>query len=349
MNRELPRKKLIITGVLALLLVFTTVGPVRTVVFENAVFTAMDKDAEVIVKQSFNRAVATYALARLVNAGISVLQGTEVNLEPGGVGVTLTPGQALDPVNDLVERFSWIMLASMISLGIQGALIKISPWVSIQLLLTLSLLLLLTHLWLGDRFRINLGLWGRYLLAAAIVVRFCVPGVTMLNHMAYNKFLDQDYVEASGKIKEGQMELDGLMPQLSNAGPGESELEQLEDNSGILDRTKQLLISAKAAVSPAKWKAELARKYKKAKALGAGFIERFIALAVVFVLNTIVLPLIFLWAILFTFRAVTGSNMVMRLESGLRERIVGSDGESTRNADNRTQNTEVAHSGEEDA
>ena len=64
----------------------------------------MDNRAAGDYEQLFQRAFVTFALARTINGVISVVQGTEVALQPAGVGVTLTPGEILDPVNDLVER-----------------------------------------------------------------------------------------------------------------------------------------------------------------------------------------------------------------------------------------------------
>ena len=63
-------------------------------------------------QKSLSRALVTYAAARTLNGVVSVAQGTEIALEPGGVGVVLTPGQVLDPINDLVERFSSVMLVA---------------------------------------------------------------------------------------------------------------------------------------------------------------------------------------------------------------------------------------------
>ena len=82
----------------------------------------MDQRASADYEQLFQRAFVTFALARTINGVISVVQGTEIALQPAGVGVTLTPGEILDPVNDLVERFSWVMMGATISLGVQNVL-----------------------------------------------------------------------------------------------------------------------------------------------------------------------------------------------------------------------------------
>ena len=60
------------------------------------------------------RAVAAFAIARAINGAISFAQGTEVAIQPAGVGLVLAPGEVLDPINDLVERFSWVMLLSSV-------------------------------------------------------------------------------------------------------------------------------------------------------------------------------------------------------------------------------------------
>ena len=64
-----------------------------------------DDVSDTYAEDALKRALATFAVARTLNGVISVAQGTEIALEPGGVGVMLTPGQILDPINDLVERF----------------------------------------------------------------------------------------------------------------------------------------------------------------------------------------------------------------------------------------------------
>ena len=96
--------------------------------------TSVDRVAEADYEKLFQRAFITFALARSLNGVISAVQGTELALQPAGVGVTLTPGQILDPVNDLVERFSWIMLGATLSLGIQQVLLDVGQWWALRVL-----------------------------------------------------------------------------------------------------------------------------------------------------------------------------------------------------------------------
>lgn len=81
---------------------------------------------------TLKRALAAFAVARGLNGVISVAQGTELAVQPVGVGVTLTVGEVLDPLNDLVESFSWLALLACVSLGTQMLLaeVMVNPWVN---------------------------------------------------------------------------------------------------------------------------------------------------------------------------------------------------------------------------
>ena len=63
--------------------------------------------------------LAVYAVARGLNAVVSMAQGTELSIEPLGVGVTLAPGEILDPLNDLIEQVSTVLLIASASIGMQ--------------------------------------------------------------------------------------------------------------------------------------------------------------------------------------------------------------------------------------
>jgi len=80
---------------------------------------ALDQLSETRMKNALQQALITYGVARGLNAAISVAQGTEIALQPAGVGVTLSAGEVLDPLNDLIERFSWLVLMASTSIGIQ--------------------------------------------------------------------------------------------------------------------------------------------------------------------------------------------------------------------------------------
>lgn len=69
----------------------------------------IDKAADNNLDAAMKATGAIYATARGINALVSVLQGTELDLP----FVTLAIGEVLDPVNDLIERFATIVLFAL--------------------------------------------------------------------------------------------------------------------------------------------------------------------------------------------------------------------------------------------
>ena len=158
------------------------------------------------VDAGLKRALVTFATARMLNAVISVAQGTDVAIEPAGIGVKFAPGEILDPINDLVEQFSTLMLFASIAFGIQKILITLGGhWVVSA---TLSAAVVLWSVWhLSGR---HIPEWCTKLLLITLVLRFAVPLVTVGSNELFQQFLANDYeqsqtVLASGAANVGNM------------------------------------------------------------------------------------------------------------------------------------------------
>jgi len=85
---------------------------------------------------------AVYATARGINALVSALQGTEASI----VVMSFSIGEVLDPINDLIERFSSLMLVALGSLAIQKILTEVLSDNIFNFILTFSGLLLITSI-----------------------------------------------------------------------------------------------------------------------------------------------------------------------------------------------------------
>jgi len=72
--------------------------------------------AKTYIDDSLKSAVVTYATLRSLNAGISVIQESSISLSVG-IGGDIAIGQALDPINDAIERFSDMVTLSIWTLG----------------------------------------------------------------------------------------------------------------------------------------------------------------------------------------------------------------------------------------
>ncbi len=255
-----------------------------------AVLPVLDDRAEQNYESLFQRALVTFALARTLNGVISAVQGTELALQPAGVGVTLTPGEVLDPVNDLVERFSWIMLGATVSLGVQSVLLEISAWWVLQgVVVVLALWLLVLRWRFGPSASTERALLWRALLVA-VFLRFAVPLTLVANEVIYDLFLESRYVESTEVIEAAGKALENLEAEAPPEAPTDA-----PDEATWLDG---VLRSLGATVDGATGGLSLSERVDAIQARAAAMIEHLIQLSVVFVLQTGLLPLAFLWLFL---------------------------------------------------
>src|SRR5262245_9244724 len=227
---------------------------------------------------SFQRALVSFALARTLNGVISVVQETQIALQPAGVGVTLMPGELLDPLNDLVERFSLVMLSSSAALGIERVLLTMSGWWALNAALAAAGALWLAAFWLLDeRPRWRRIAWR--VLLGFMFLRFAVPLLLIATHLVSTTFLDAKAVRASDALRVTSEQARALGDQADEAAKPDEE-------SSTLDRLAQMGKSL-----------DLERRVRELRENLTHAVEHIIDLIVVFLLETVLVPLAFLWLI----------------------------------------------------
>lgn len=233
-------------------------------------------------EDGFKRALITFAVARSLNGVISVAQGTEVALQPAGVGINFAPGQILDPVNDLIERFSWVMLVSTTSLGLQKVLLQIFASPHFTLLLAIVMALALALLW---RSRDGTQLLGRFFYRAMLlllVLRFVVPLVALGSELLFTTFLQPQYESTTQGIEQVREEIGRI-----HHG---STMAALPAENSLLGRAREWYQSTLQAI-------DIEATLKQYQQAAADVSEQLVQLIVIFVLQTVLLPLLFLWGI----------------------------------------------------
>ena len=233
----------------------------------------LDSAAVQLVDAGLKRALVSFATARALNAVISVAQGTEVSLQPLGFGVVLAPGQLLDPVNDLVEQFSNLMLAASVAFGVQKALIAIGAYWLISLALSIAAL---GWTWFYFRQR-QAPAWLSRMLVILLMLRFAVPVVTIGTDLLFKEFLAADY-EAS------QLAIDMTSGQAAKATPP---MPVVSVDQGILDRIKGW------------WSqdVDVKTRFENLKNAAEQATVHIIKLIVIFLLQTLVIPLLLFWVL----------------------------------------------------
>lgn len=234
---------------------------------------------------TFKRALAAFAISRGLNGVISVAQGTEIAIQPVGVGVTLTVGEILDPLNDLVERFSWLVLLACASLGTQMLLAEIMGNLWLSTALTVTALPALAALWWPDR---TPGVPVLLRLCVLMVfLRFVFAAVSLTTAWVDQAVLAERQEAALAQISQTRERIETLNRQPAPL-PGETDDSLLERFSAFLDDQRRAMnIEARLAA--------LSDRVENA-------INELIRLIVIFTVQTILVPVAALWAALTGFR-----------------------------------------------
>lgn len=231
-----------------------------------AITRPLDDLASATLSDSLRKSLATYAVTRGLNAVISVAQGTEVALQPAGIGVTLTVGEVLDPLNDLVERFSWVVLAAAASLGIQRLLVDLFSTEIANVFTVIAALWLIATLWQpspAPRFSRRLGM-------GILCARFTVTLVVVATGYIDEHFLSarQDASLSHLEATHNTLETTAAEPATTTGAPS------------LLER----ITSMGQAVDPRPRLAYLRRCVEAS-------VEEIVSMIAVFILQTLLLPL----------------------------------------------------------
>ncbi|NCA11540.1 hypothetical protein EBR56_06990 [bacterium] len=217
------------------------------------------------LQASFARTLAALAATRGLDSAISLAQSSELSFSfgPGGsVGI----GQALDPVNDLVEQYGALLLTSTTALGVQRLGLEISRALGWWLMLPAAAALVFAAATLGRRRRAMLG-WARRLFWIALFTRLAIPAAACLDELVVTRFLEAGYQEAAAAVANTTEKLETV--------------EAEETNKAWYER-----------FNPIDYVGERAQRlYAAVGAVG----ESIVNLAIYFTISTIVLPLGTLW------------------------------------------------------
>jgi hypothetical protein len=234
-------------------------------------------------RQALRRALVTFAVARGLNAVISVAQGTEVSIQPAGVGVNFAPGQILDPLNDLIEWFSWVVLMAATSLGIQELLLtifsaKVFAWILIAVAATLGVLMWSKRVQLQPL----RALLARLLLLL-LVVRFSVPVMALASEGLYTAFMSERYAAS-------QQSIQAVTERIGEINRSAESVARTPEDDSLLGSAKRLYQSTVESLDVSSY----VQRYQTA---AADVSEQVVNLIVVFVMQTLLLPLLFLWGV----------------------------------------------------
>ena len=237
----------------------------------------IDRQTESYVNKATVQALAAFATARVLNAGISVAKSIQV-----GAVVSVQPLEILDPVHDLVEQYSSIMKLAIGSLVIQKVLLEIVATGFFKILLTLLAILLLASLFVGSAYHST--------LMFKIFTLVCLARFLLILAVGLNGLVDTIYV--NNKTQQNMVELEILS----------REVDAMTISGHSDDRSWYAGITSK--FSAAKDLVNLENLKNKVEVA----VPAMLNLMALFILKTLILPLLFLWLLLRGFRVIWGVN-----------------------------------------
>lgn len=237
---------------------------------------SLEQAAEPRLQATLQRALVTAAIARGLNGVISVAQGTEIAIQPVGIGVTIAAGEILDPLNDLIERFSWLALAASASLATQLLLSEVFANNFINGTLTAAGAIYLLAIWLPGNLPGRL--WLLRATALLIFARFVFTIVILVVSQVDQWLLVERQQQAMSELTLATQELDGLQSSASDIPASQA------TQSSVLERFEAVIDTGRQALDIESQLSALKRKVEAS-------ITELINLMAVFLVQTLVLPI----------------------------------------------------------
>jgi len=258
----------------------------------GAVTGHIDRASEQQAEDALKNALVTFAVARTLNGVISAAQGTEVALEPGGVGVVLSVGQILDPINDLIERFSAVMLIAASSLGLQMLLLNITSWWGVSGFLIAAAGAFLIVIWAPRSAAASYAGPALRLLLILLFVRFAVPVLIVGTTLISDAFLAPKQAEATAILRDTTQDIERISDEAQTVPP---------DDQSFMDRLGEMIDESLQSM-------RVGERMRELKESASNAAEHIVDLIAIFVLQTILLPLLFLWLFMAGLKGIAGRS-----------------------------------------
>lgn len=232
----------------------------------------LDDYTDRYTSDAITAAAVSYATARGINALVSMMQSSSVEAGIGVVSGSVTVGELLDPINDMIERFATVMTWVLASLAAQKLLLLIAShqlFLYLVAVVGLSALLLLFY---GPSRTQNIVFRGFLVL---VFVRFALGLAVALNSGVDLLFLEQQQQQ------------------------NDREIERFQENLFSIDGGESLDADSLRDSTLAFWSGlsldELERRISDG-------IEKFINLVAIYLLKTILFPLFFFYGVWYAIR-----------------------------------------------
>lgn len=172
-----------------------------------------------------------YGIARGINALVSVLQSSEISV----MLVSVNIGELLDPLNDLIERFSHVLVVALGALVLQKILLGIVAHGGFSLVLTaLALVVLYSSLFRRIPYHPTLV----RLFVLALFLRFALVVTVLGGSLVDRWFLEEDITRQTASILQLENQLASTRDALTGEGAAQDSVSRARQQ---VEEAEQLL------------------------------------------------------------------------------------------------------------
>ncbi|MEA2100811.1 MAG: hypothetical protein U9P72_11855 [Campylobacterota bacterium] len=245
---------------------------------------SLDNSAMELHDEVFERAMIAFGLAKGLNGVISLIQGTQLSFAPVGIGINLSVGEILDPFNDMVERFSWVMLMASISLGIQKLFLILSSKIFLQVAISVSIVFSLVFIWIKKVQNSSLLAISLKLLVLLLLLRFGAIVFLYSSELLYTSILQAQYNDSSKVVELTKEKLQTIQNE-------SRDIVTTKESAGIFEKFKTKSNNFVNSLNILDKLKSLEQNIEEAS-------RKIINLITIFLVQTILMPLLYLWLLL---------------------------------------------------
>lgn len=262
-----------------------------------------DASSEAQARTGLERALGMYAISRALNAVVSVAQGTRIEVEPAGIGAEIAVGEALRPVHEIIEQFSAAMLAAAGIFGLQLLLIKLGSHWLLNLLMTVAAGTAIAWWW----YRAKLPRLPVQVFMILVLVRFAVPVSTALSGWVHEQVLASDYQDSVQALQRTEIYRRSSAAQAKEETSRVAVAEDVSISAGSTESSSLASRFSKAIGDIKRATGDVKAMLEDLSTTAKGMTEAMVRIAVLFVVQTLVLPLLFGWALIGLVRTTSRS------------------------------------------
>lgn len=205
---------------------------------------AIDRHTAEYIDGALVQATATFAIARAFNAIVSVLQEFTVSIFTFEIAI----GQALDPINDLVEQFSSLMKLALGSLIIQKVILEIVSENFFKIILSISGLFLVLTIILNKFQYLQIAFKTFIFLA---FIRFSVVMVVLFYSAVDTAFINEKVEKDQAYLENFPQDIEQFLENKEADEEFRSALEEdMKNLESMVEEKKIALEGIDAAIAP---------------------------------------------------------------------------------------------------